>query len=350
MSSVLSLSTALLVAVASCSAKVARVPAIDDTGSGGASGGSAPADAGAVKTGDAAAGPSILASGLAFPSALAASGSAVYFALSGASDAGPAGSIARVSKQGGAVEVIVADVDTPVAVAASSSAVCYATRPASGLGGVYCASLPSGPVVTLALGEEGLGGLIIKSAYVYWTSALSGTLVERSLVTGGGTSTVTAVSGACAPAGLAVEAGYVYFACSGGQAGVYSALASASAAEPLVSPSLALYGDVVSGGTRVVVARFGSPSQSALLSVPKLPGPTSLAASNLGPPAHLAGDGAFVYWTSPADGAVYATPLGASALPPRTVASGLSAPLAIAVDDAVYFSTASALQRVPLAQ
>jgi hypothetical protein len=345
------LSLAVLLVLSSCAEKVARPAAIDEGAQGGGGSGTpAPADAGGRDSGDSGAQATVLASGLDAPRAIAVGGSALYFALAGATDGGVLGSIARVSKQGGAVVTLVPDVDAPVAIAASPAAVCFLSRPAVGLGSVYCAPLPSGPVVTIATGEEGLSAIAIDGSYVYWTSALAGTLVERSLVTGGGVAVVATAPGACAPAGLAVDSGFVYFACSGAAANVYAAPVAGGTALPLDLPALATCGDVVSEGSRVLVAREAPSPAGSIVSVPKIGGASTLFASKLGAPGHMARDGAFVYWTSPTDGVVYARATATPAAPPLAIASGLTAPLGIAVDDAVYFTTASAVQRASLAQ
>ena len=339
---------AALIVLSSCAEKVVRPAALDDgaQNNGGGSGTSAPADAGPRDSGDSGAQPTVLASGLDAPRAIAVGGSALYFALPGATDGGVLGSIASVSRQGGAVATLVPDVDSPVAIAASPAAVCFLSRPAVGLGSVYCAPLPSGPVVTIATGEEGLSAIAIDGSYVYWASALAGTLVERSLVTGGGVAVVATAPGACAPAGLAVDSGFVYFACSGASANVYAAPAAGGSALPLDVPALATCGDVVSEGSRVLVAR----EAGSIVSVPKVGGASSLFASKLGAPGHMARDAAYLYWTSPSDGVVYARATATPAGAPLAIALGLTAPLGIAVDDAVYFTTASTVQRAPLAQ
>jgi hypothetical protein len=283
----------------------------------------------------------VLASGLATPRGIAATGGYVYVTVpSGADDAGTSGGILRIPETGGTITSFISGIDGPLGLAASSSALCFTTSPSAGSGSVECAPLFGGAVVMLVQGETGLSRVVIDNGTAYWASLQAGALVEKAPVGGGGASTVTTASGAFAPSGIAVDTGILYVTVT--QPGtVYKVPTSGGAAEALTDPASASYTDTVVDGARVLV---GGPGE--ILAFPTAGGASSVVVSGLtADPGHLARDPSHLYWTSPGDGQVYALSLTSGAVP-VSIASGLNSPNAIAVDDAVYVTTLDGVVRV----
>jgi hypothetical protein len=117
---------------------------------------------------------------------------------------------------------------------------------------------------------------------------------------------------------------------------------SGGSAEALTDPASFSYNDTVVDGARILV---GGPAE--ILAFPTAGGASTVVVQGLtADPGHLARDATHLYWTSPGDGQIYALSLTQTGATPVSLASNLSAPNAIAVDDAVYATTLDGVVRV----
>lgn len=273
----------------------------------------------------------VLATGLSSPRAITASGAFVYVTA-------PSGVLA-IPKTGGLPQTFVSSADPPNAIAASATTACFTTIS----GNVYCAPLQGGAISTLALGVIGVSSIALVNEVAYWPSAQGGVSIERSGVGGAGRSVIATATGPFTPNGLAVVGSSLYFTTSGSGANVYSVSTSGGVAEALVPPVSSVWVDTILDGPRVLVGHQVDGASDILAISIKGGVPTAIA-QGLPSIGHLARDASHLYWTSPSDGSIYgmALPNGV----PLVLATGLSAPNAIAVDDAVYVTTTDSVVRV----
>lgn len=323
-------SVLLFAQIVSCASKPEHPPYLDPVSSGIPPVGGKPVtdsdsgvDAGSI---------TVLASGLATPRGIALGGAQVFITV-------PTG-ILSIAKTGSAPQTFVSGIDPPNAIATSSKSACFTTD----TGNVQCAPLLGGPVVTLALGETLVSSIAIDNEIAFWPSFQGGAVIERCSTSGGARSIVTTATGPFTPNGVAVGHGVVYVTTTGAGANVYQAPIQGGAAEAFATPVQASFVDAILDGTHVIVGHQANTNSELLtLSLGSFP---KVLAQNLPSVGHIARDATHLYWTSPADGAVYALAQTATAVP-IAIATGLASPYAIAVDDAVYVTTVDGVVRVP---
>lgn len=297
----------------------------------------------------------ILAQGFPTPQGIAVGASYVYFTLNGtfSDDGGLAprtGSVMRVPRAGGTPNEIASAQDDPYAITtyanATTSGIAWTNRGTlQDTGGVYV--LPSNDAVkSLTDGEEATG-IRSDGLYAYWTSTLGdgNILVERESVGGGGPDTLGSVPIEGFPEAVAIDASYIYFVASGAGAGVYRVpIAAGGSVENIASlPDASLTDIVVLSGT----IYFCDAAAGKVYAMPASGGAVTTIASGQSQPTRLAVSATTLYWTNHVSGgAVWAAPLGADAAAPHAIATKLDRPYAIAIADAVYFTTWDAVLKI----
>ncbi len=290
--------------------------------------------------------PLVLARILQRPQGLALSGgSAVITADDDDAGAAPTGTVLRLARAAPSTPTMLAGGQSaPFAIAISPSAIVWTNRGTAQADGALMILAPGAPAPrAVAQGETLAAGVAVDATYAYWTSSLGGggLLLERATLAGGAPDTLATLAGAIDPAGVAVDGAYAYFVGSGTDAAVLRVLTSGGPPETLLSAPGARFVDIaVVGDTLYVTDAAGS-----VLALPAAGGASRVVASAQASPSRLAHDASRVYWTNEAaDGAIMAVAIAGGA--PVTLAAHLDYPRAIAVDDAIYFTTRDAVMRL----
>jgi hypothetical protein len=267
-------------------------------------------------------------------------GGSAQVTIENASSGGPSGALSVT--QAGSPEIVRGDSSCDGAIAWTNRASMF---PAGARSALLLATGSDAPRAVVP-GETLATGVAISAGFVYWTSrdVSGGILVERAALTGGAAETVTTLAALADPAGIAVDAAYVYFVGSGAAAAVARAPLAGGIAEVLLDDPGARLVDVLVVGSALYV----TDGAGTILTLPKVGGPSQAVATGQASPSHLARDATRVYWTNEAtDGAVMAFPIAPVAGDaPAVLAAHLDRPSAIAVDDAIYFTTFDAVMRL----
>jgi hypothetical protein len=185
--------------------------------------------------------------------------------------------------------------------------------------------------------------------YVASRSAATGVAIDRVPVSGGAAPvSVTTFAGAVAPAGLAVDAGTVFFLADGVTGGsLLAAPASGGTADILWSGADGTPTELVIADGRAWITIAADPDRGGrVLAIPTSGASALVAVDHVAHAAHIARDDANVYFTS--DGALFRVPLSATATTePARIASGLGVTAGLAVGDAVYVAAGYGVVRVP---
>jgi hypothetical protein len=338
---------ALAPVAAACTGASHRPP-IDDSPSGGGVGSGSSSDASVDAVTPPVSTPITLAANLDHPQGIALDAASLLITSAPISDAPASGTILRLARNAPATPVpVFTGQDDPFSIAvAPNVAIAWTNRasmfPAGARSALLLAAGSDAPRAVVP-GETLATGVAIAAGFVYWTSrdVSGGILVERAALGGGAAETVTTLAALADPAGIAVDAAYVYFVGSGSAASVARAPLAGGVAEVLMDdPGARLVDVLVVGGALYVTDAAGT-----VLTLPKGGGASQAVATNQASPSHLARDATRVYWTNEAkDGAVMAVPVAGGA--PAVLAAHLDRPGAIAVDDAIYFTTFDAVMRL----
>ena len=306
--------------------------------------------------------PTILASGLNWPGALAIDATDVYFTRGGTSANNYSdGAVMKVPIEGGMPIMLASGQRSPSGIAVDTSAVYWTdwgtfVGPSldHALDTVMAVPLGGGSPVTLASGQNGPQGVAVDATNIYWTNSY-GTVMRMPL--GGGTP-VALASGLDFPGSIAVDATSVYWV-NGGTTGKpygYTTLMKIPIAggtpTTLASAGLIASGSSIAGDsasvywTIAVYAASSGTTACTVGTVTKVPiaggTPTTLAAGQNGPGA-IAVDATAAYWLNQGvsdDGSLVRIPIaGGSAV---TLASGQNVPMGIAVDGTYVYWTEAA--------
>jgi hypothetical protein len=290
-----------------------------------------PADAGVV---------SVLAAGVATPTSIALDAVNVYWT-------DRVGGVWSVPRTGGATSLLTVGQASAVGLVVDGNGYWLASG-AKGGGSVVSYSFASGTASTLVTGVAGFYGVAASPAEVFWTAESAtgpGVELDEVQVDGGALETLAMVPGAVGGGGLALDVDAAYFAVSLPNGGGSIVRAPLSGGPPVTvwstvsgSPS-----DVALGAGAVywlipTAMPFGAvwSVSSAAAAAPLIDG--------LDSPGHLAVDDANAYWTSPGEGQIVSIPLTGGA--PVVLAGNLESPLALVVDDAIYFTTVDGVLRL----
>jgi hypothetical protein len=276
---------------------------------------------------------SVLASGVATPSSIALDSSNVYWT-------DRVGAVWSVPRTGGSTTLLTTGQSSPLGIVVAGNGY-WVSGNSQGGGSVVTFSFATGTASTLVSGLEGFYGVAAAPDDVFWTArSATGTAVELDHVgvDGGGPARLASVAGAVSAGGLAIDVETAYFAVS------FPGGGGAVASVPLGGGPPAMVWTTVSGQPSDVALGSGGiywliPTATPLGAVWAMtPGgaPAPLV-SGLDSPGHLGVDDVNAYWTSPGEGDIYAVPLAGGS--PVVLAGNLYSPLALVVDDAIYFTT-----------
>lgn len=282
-----------------------------------------------------------LAPGQPSPRGLAVDGAYVYFACAGQ---GPGtGSVRRVAKNGGMITELATMLDEPYAIALTSDEVIFSEHaPSAPSGNLRAISkTPSGAVRTIATSIETPSWLALDATWIYHPTAASGggVTLRRVPIAGGPIQDVAQTLGAFTPGGVVVTPSWVYFTAG---TSVYRAPPSGGGPESLDMEANAFFVDVALAADRLWITD-AQPKTGRVISVSTSGGNPRVDVAGVSAPTHVASDGRFVYFTT-------SDSVGAVSIADGSVVvlqSGLDAPFAIAVDDAVYVTTATDVERIP---
>jgi hypothetical protein len=289
----------------------------------------------------------VLADAQPGPMGIAVSGAYVYFTCVGDGQAG-SGSIRRVPKGGGKVEELVTGETAPWFIAATGSAIVWTSpKPGAQGGAVKRADADGANPTTLVSGIAAPSGLVLDTTNAYFPYAVGGgfTVARTALTTPGRVDLGVSANGS-EPGGIALSGGFAYVAGSGAVGGLYRVPLAGAAAETVYGQASANFVDLVVVGTDAYVADDVATTGQLISISTATPGSASAVVTDIDHPAHVATDGAYVYFTSRAeDGAVGAYPIGGGQA--FAIADGLRFPYGIAVDDAVYVTTETEVLKLP---
>jgi len=255
------------------------------------------------------------------------------------------GTLSRVATLGAAPEDLVPDLTEPWAVVASPTHVTFSTvRGSDGGGGVYDLVLGTTTVTTLAAATVDAYGLATDVSNAYFTDSSAGLGVERRALSGTGAERIASSGMLTAGNALVLSGTDLFVAAANGV--VYTAPVAGGVLEPLDVPLAYPLADLVVIGSTIYAALDAATPNGAIVTFPRAGGAAQTYVGSLDHPAHLATDGIRLYWTSPTAGTVSSVSL-TIASDVQTVATNLTTPLAIAVADAVYVTTADALLKLP---
>ena len=267
-----------------------------------------------------------------------------YLYISSIGSGGATGLIVRAPIGSGTPETLVENVAEPWAIVASDTRVAFTTASSgTGAGAVYGLLLGGTTVDTLSPSVSGAYGLSMDATSVYYTEA-TGTLgVERRLLATSSTDRIVTSNVLATGNALRISGPDVFVAASNGI--VYRAPVLGGVLEALDVPLAGAIVDLAVDTTTVYGALDLPAPAGAIVAWPKLGGAGKFLATGLDRPARLALDNGRVYYTQPTRGAVEWVAIAGGT--PSTVASGLDTPIALAVGDAAYVGTATAVVRVP---
>jgi hypothetical protein len=343
-----------LVCALACTSKEEMPPMLGDTDgsvppSPGGGGGGFPdagetdAAAGDATTSDAG---TTLASA-SYPQGIFVTGGFVYYTnyASGTGD----GTVAVVAAGGGTPTELTTGLSGPWSVLVSNGVVYFTLAPTAGTGAVMSVPTGGGTVTTILGNVTGAVGLAADTARIYWTldSAGGGVVVDTLSVLGGVPTQILDFGGDLSPTSLAVAGSDVYVGSLGTQAAVlWGSTSGATNLTPLDVQASATFSDVAVGSNAVYATFDDVAPNGAILSYPRQGGVATVVAGNLDRPRRLALDGSNLYFTDPNGGNVWVKDLTTTDAP-TVFASGLDAPVPIAVADGVYVGTANAIVRFP---
>lgn len=288
----------------------------------------------------------VLASGVATPTSIALDASNVYWTDN-------AGAVWSVPRGGGPTTLITTGQASPLGIVVNGNGYWLAGNSATSEGSVVAFDFTSGLATSIASGLAGSYGLVASPSYVFWTarnaSSTGVSLQELALGSDAGVPVELAtVTGGGSAGGLAVDADFAYFAVSMTGGG------GAVAKVPLTGGPPATVWTTPTGEPTDLVLGAGAiywlvPAATPLGEVWSAPsgGTPAVLAAGLNGPGHLAVDGTNAYWTSPGEGEIDSIPLvpGGNA---AVLAGALATPMALVVDDALYFTTVDGISKLSI--
>jgi hypothetical protein len=261
---------------------------------------------------------------------------------------GADGRVSVVATSGGTPTDLATAQVGPSAIAVSGSTVYFTLDPTSGTGGLSSVPTTGGSVTSIQSGVTGAAGVAVDATNVYWTNENSGAFVYFVPLVGGTPKQVLDFGGALTPTGLVIATTDVYVPTDGAQAAVLAGTTSGSTnLTPLDTQSSITYADVAVSATTVYATVDDVAPNGAVVAFPRAGGPGKTLVGNLNHPQRLALDGTNLYFTDPDGGNVWVIDLTQTTPAAATVATGLTSPLPIAVADALYVGAADAIVRIP---
>lgn len=282
------------------------------------------------------------------PKGIFVTGGFVYYTnfASGAAD----GTVSVIATTGGTPTDLAKGQDGPWAIAVASNVVFFTLAPTAGTGGISAVSTSGGNPSTIQTGATGAFGVAVDATNAYWTNdnALGGggALVFFVPLTGGTGKQLLDFGSDLTPTGLSIFGTDLYVPTSGTQAAVLRGSTLGGTLEALDAQTSVTFADAVADSSTVFATIDDVAPAGAIVSYPRLGGAAKIVASNLNHPQRLALDGTHLYFTDPDGGNVWVIDLTTSNAP-QLLASGLSAPLPIAVADAVYVGATDSIVRIP---
>jgi hypothetical protein len=297
---------------------------------------------GGPTSGDAAGGTTFVASA-SNPKGIALVGGAVYFTsyATGASD----GSVSVVSTTGGAVTPLASGQNGPWALVVVNGTVFFTLSPMAGPGGVSAVPTMGGTVTPIDTTAIGAVGIVTDGTSLFWTASSSGVLINSVSLSGGTPKQLMDFGGNLQPQGLALAGVDLYVPTTGPQAAVLHGQTSAGNLEPLDTQTMQQFDDVAVSTTAAYATLDDISPSGQILAYPRGTGSPQTIATGLDHPARLALDGTNLYFTDPTGGNVWVKDLTTQNAPTVFV-SGLSAPLPIAVADALYVGVSDSILRI----
>jgi hypothetical protein len=293
--------------------------------------------------------PVLLASGQSQPYAIAIDSADVYWTNVG--DPGQSyhdGSIARVSKDGGAVVVIASAQNSPTSLALNSDGIYWTDQgyePSGSPTGIFMALHSGGPAKALVMGEHAPTSIALADGDVYWAdyadaNAMPGLI--RAIDNKRGLPQ-TLESGVPTPTAITTDAAFVYWSALDGS--VRRVPRAGGAVERLATASGRAWDVAVAGGEvywAVTANEAGATGFAGIMKVSAGGGTPVLVATSPWYPWWIALDDTYVYWTDAGEpgqdsGAVMRAPRAGG--PATVLVVHQSSPAGIAVDDTSIYWT-----------
>jgi len=283
------------------------------------------------------------------PEGIFVAGASLYYTnyATGAGD----GSVSVVSTSGGTPTDLATGLSGPRAVVVAGANVYFTLAPTAGTGGLSTVATTGGTVTSIQSNVTGAYGLATDGANVYWTLNAGnnggGAYVEQIAVGGTTAKQILDFGGDVSPTSLALSGQDLYVPTDGTQAAVFWGTTNgATNLTPLDTQQSITYADVAVGAAVVYATIDDVAPAGQIVSFPLHGGVATTVATGLDHPQRLALDGANLYFTDPDEGEVWVKDTTTSDAP-VVFASGLNAPLPIAVADAVYVGDADAIVKIP---
>jgi hypothetical protein len=296
--------------------------------------------------------PVLLASGQAQPYAIAVDGADVYWTNVG--DPGQSyhdGSIARVSKAGGAVAVMASAQNAPTSLAVDTGGIYWTDQgyePSGSPTGIFMVPSSGGATKALVMGEREPTSIALADGDVYWADFADGNAGPGFIrAIDARRAPKTLESGLPTPTAIAIDAAFVYWTALDGS--VRRVPRAGGAAETLAAGNMAnlrAWDVAVSGGEvywAVTANGAGAtPGFAGIMKVSTGGGTPVLLATSPWYPWWIALDETYVYWTDAGqpgqdDGVVLRAPRAGG--PAKVLVVHQRSPAGIAVDDTSIYWT-----------
>jgi hypothetical protein len=257
------------------------------------------------------------------------------------------GSVSAVPTTGGAQADLATGLTAPWAITVGAGNAFFTQSPTSGTGGVYSVATTGGTPTPVMATTTGAVGIVSDGTNLYWTldAGGGGTSIEMVALGGGTPKDILDIGGDITPTALTLSGTSLFIGTTGTQAAVLTGLTTGTGnLTELDTPTTVTMGDVVASATNVYVTVDDIAPNGAIVSYPRGTGSPQTIAASLNHPQRMALDGTNLYFTDPAGGNVWLVDLTTNTA--SIFASGLNAPLPIAVSDALYVGDADAIVRI----
>lgn len=270
----------------------------------------------------------------------------VYYTnfASGGSD----GFIATVATTGGTASSLASTITAPWALTVTSGFVFFTQAPVAGTGGVSVVATTGGTVTPVRQSITSAYGIVTDGTNLFWTldNGGAGVSIETIPITGGSTKAILDIGGDISPTAMTLAGTTLFISTTGTQAALLTGQTTGSGnLTELDAPTSITMSDVAASSTTIYVAVDDASPNGAIVAYPRGTGSPQTIVTSLNHPRRLALDGTHLYFTDELGGNVWVVDLTTNTA--AVYATGLNAPVPIAVADALYVGAADAILRIP---
>lgn len=257
------------------------------------------------------------------------------------------GSVSVVSTTGTGAANLATGLDGPWALSLTAGTVFFSLAPTAGAGGLSSVSIGGGTPTPIQQNAFGVVGVANDGTNLFWTiDSGAGVTIATVPLAGGNGKSPNDVPGDIHPVALTLSGGSLFMATSGTQATIVATSASDTALIALDVQATVTFADVVASTTTIYATVDDVAPSGQIIAYPRGTGSPVTIATSLNHPQRLAIDGIHLYFTDPVGGNVWVKDVTVPD-PPVIYASGLNAPLPVAIADALYVGDADAIVRIP---